>query len=143
MPMEVAKLQSHMLTSKSCAQPNSKNGQKFNCRFFYKYRCCLHSRTIFCKSAIANGFTECAVYSRDAIDADFARQNEAILKKSRGGGYWLWKPYVIFKTLSTLSDGDFLFYGDAASNFIANAEPFFENAKRLNQYVYLFYDHLK
>ena len=31
----------------------------------------------------------------------------------RGYGYWLWKPYLIHRTLATLQDGDLLIYADA------------------------------
>lgn len=38
----------------------------------------------------------------------------------RGGGYWLWKPYVIYKNLKSLNEGDFLFYTDAGSTIPKN-----------------------
>lgn len=37
-----------------------------------------------------------------------ARQHYA-----RGGGYWLWKPFVVYDTLQDMQDGDVLMYTDA------------------------------
>ena len=31
----------------------------------------------------------------------------------RGYGYWLWKPYIIKKTLNSMEDGDILLYADS------------------------------
>lgn len=36
-----------------------------------------------------------------------------VAQQPRGGGYWIWKPYVIYKHLQKLSAGDFLIYADA------------------------------
>lgn len=38
---------------------------------------------------------------------------EFIKSHSRGHGYWLWKPYLILKTLREMKDGDVLVYADA------------------------------
>ena len=42
-------------------------------------------------------------------DADF----KEVYEQRRGGGYWLWKPYVVLKHLRALRDGDVLVYSDA------------------------------
>ena len=34
---------------------------------------------------------------------------------SRGGGYWLWKPYVILNKLNVIKEDDILCYSDAGS----------------------------
>lgn len=33
----------------------------------------------------------------------------------RGYGYWIWKPYIIKKTMETMKDGDYLLYLDSGS----------------------------
>ena len=33
----------------------------------------------------------------------------------RGGGYWIWKPFVILKTLKSMQEGDILLYADAGA----------------------------
>ena len=70
-------------------------------------------------------------YGPKDIDANFRSQNEYILSNPRGGGYWLWKPYVILKTLESANWGDFIFYSDSASYFI-------EPATRLTNLTYLY-----
>ena len=32
----------------------------------------------------------------------------------RGAGYWIWKPYIIWKTLQDVEDGDIVCYIDSA-----------------------------
>jgi hypothetical protein len=47
-------------------------------------------------------------------DPDFwSRHSEFVTNHPRGYGYWLWKPYIIRKTMATLQDGDILVYLDA------------------------------
>lgn len=36
-----------------------------------------------------------------------------IINNSRGYGYWIWKPYLIMKTMKSMSEGDILLYLDA------------------------------
>jgi hypothetical protein len=52
-------------------------------------------------------------FKKEEITAEFMEQHSSILSCSRGGGYWLWKPYCIRETLKKLSDGDYLFYMDS------------------------------
>jgi hypothetical protein len=46
-------------------------------------------------------------------DSEFwPRHSEFITTHSRGYGYWVWKSYIIKKTMETLQDGDVLLYLD-------------------------------
>jgi hypothetical protein len=60
------------------------------------------------------------VFDKNDIDSDFLQKNNSILNSTRGGGYWLWKPYIINKTLEKLNDNDILFYLDSKYYFIEN-----------------------
>lgn len=40
----------------------------------------------------------------------------------RGYGYWIWKPYLIKKTLDSMNENDILFYADAGCKFELNKE---------------------
>lgn len=53
----------------------------------------------------------------------FRRQNSQVLSEKRGGGLWLWKPYIILKTLKKLKEEDIVFYCDAGAHFISAAKP--------------------
>jgi hypothetical protein len=81
------------------------------------------------------GFDKVICYSRKDIDPEFRRRNRSILRGRIGAGYWLWKPYLIKRTLATLEEGDFLFYCDAGSHFIDRIDPLIEVATRDQQPV--------
>jgi hypothetical protein len=52
-------------------------------------------------------------YSPEDLDTDFKDKFKDILKLPRGGGYWIWKPYIINKHLQMIKDDDILIYLDA------------------------------
>lgn len=64
------------------------------------------------------GFSKVISYNPKDIDENFYDLNKKILSLKRGGGYWLWKPYIIKKTLDQLEWNDYLFYSDAGCYFI-------------------------
>jgi hypothetical protein len=66
------------------------------------------------------------IYSSKDLDSRFRAKNEHILSQPRGGGYWLWKPYVIFQTLAGLPDEDILVYCDSAYYFQQELRPLLE-----------------
>lgn len=63
---------------------------------------------------------EIIVFDKQQIDSDFRDKNARILNERRGGGYWLWKPYIINETLKRINDGDLLFYLDSKYFFMEN-----------------------
>ena len=84
------------------------------------------------------GFDKVLEYSPEDLDEDFRRKNRHILKHKRGGGYMLWKPYIIKKTLEGMGPGDFLFYADAGSLFAGPVEPLIEVMRQKNQDILSF-----
>jgi hypothetical protein len=57
-------------------------------------------------------------YSREwLITTDFYTEFKHILDLPRGGGYWLWKPFIILNTLDKMEYGDILFYLDSGDDF--------------------------
>jgi hypothetical protein len=52
-------------------------------------------------------------YTPKDIDAEFFQKNEKVLTTPRGAGLWLWKPYLILKTLREAKEGDYVFYLDS------------------------------
>jgi len=68
---------------------------------------------------IVGNFDRVIAYGPEDIDNDFKQKHADIFRISRGYGLWLWKPYLIYKTLMKECDaGDLLFYGDGGSFFI-------------------------
>jgi hypothetical protein len=62
------------------------------------------------------------VYTRDwLITTDFYQKNQ-----TRGGGFWIYKPYIILKTFESLENGDAVLYSDAGISVIDNLNPLFE-----------------
>jgi hypothetical protein len=68
------------------------------------------------------GFDDVFEYSPPLIDKMFFEKNRAILGSPKGGGYWLWKPYIIKEALSKINENDILIYADSGSHFIHNAK---------------------
>jgi hypothetical protein len=61
---------------------------------------------------------EIIVFEKYQIDNDFNEKNKSILECGRGGGYWLWKPYIINETLKKINENDLIFYLDSKYYFI-------------------------
>jgi len=72
-------------------------------------------------------------YSPDDIDADFKKKHQHIFNQTRGGGYWIWKPYIILKTLEKLNDGDYLFYCDSGAVFLKSPKSLIKEFEKLQQ----------
>jgi hypothetical protein len=85
----------------------------------YKKAQDLNSRT----GLAAGGFDDVWMYSLDSISEEFRKENSFILNQKKGGGYWLWKPYIIQDALSKLDDGDVVVYADSVSTFINSFKP--------------------
>ena len=72
------------------------------------------------------GFDSVIGHSRQDISEKFFKENEKILSLERGAGFWLWKPYIIKKTLESITENDILFYSDAGAVFVQNLTPIFD-----------------
>ena len=53
------------------------------------------------------------VYTPDDLSQEFKAAVGDVINEKRGGGYWIWKPYIIADMLSKLNDGDILVYADS------------------------------
>lgn len=73
----------------------------------------LNSRT-----AMQWGADEVIEYGPEDIDRNFRERNKEILKSARGGGYYLWKPYVFRKAYDKLGKDDYLIYTDSGSVYV-------------------------
>ena len=90
----------------------------------YGENCCEGSKVRACRHAIRYGrFDECYAFNSSIIDSKFMARNKKILKTKRGAGLWLWKPYIINKTLHELKDGEYLVYTDAGVKFTSPVHP--------------------
>jgi hypothetical protein len=74
-------------------------------------------------------FDTITLYSPEDLDEEFKEKFKDILELPRGGGYWIWKPYIIKKHMDIISDNDILIYIDAGC-YINPA-----GVKRFNEYI--------
>ena len=73
------------------------------------------------------------------LSEKFRHTHSTIFTKRRGGGYWLWNPYIILKTLiERMSDNDLLMYQDADSYLIEDAGPLLKLCQNLEARVLVF-----
>ena len=59
----------------------------------------------------------------------FYTKYKSILDQPRGAGYWLWKPFFIYKTMCELQDGDTLIYSDSGAIFVNSPAPLLKLAQ--------------
>lgn len=57
-------------------------------------------------------------YGPEDIDEAFRKRNKKILDTPRGGGYYLWKPYIYRKAYNQLGDNDYLVYTDSGAIYV-------------------------
>jgi len=60
-------------------------------------------------------FDEVKLYTDEDLKNDlefWTKHKDFIINNKRGYGYWLWKPYIIKKTMAQMKDGDILLYLD-------------------------------
>jgi hypothetical protein len=87
-------------------------------------------RRIINQAQNLNLFTDCIAETPETLKLEEgwkeALKNEEFLTVSqgqRGGGFYMWKPYIIYKNLHKLSDGDLLIYSDAGLTIRGNGHP--------------------
>jgi hypothetical protein len=84
-------------------------------------------RDVLVKQCInSNWFDNSEGFGPDDLDNDFKTKFENILKEKKGGGYWIWKPYIIKKKLEQINDGEYLICLDAGCTLNTNAKNRFD-----------------
>lgn len=79
------------------------------------------------------GFDKVIGYGSADIDEEFFNKYANILRLPKGGGYWLWKPYFIAKTLESMAEGDYLFYSDSGAFFLRKADVLIQELLQADQ----------
>lgn len=71
-------------------------------------------------------FDKILIYTENDFDEDYwNKYHNFIIANKRGYGYWIWKSYLISKTLKTMKDGDFLIYLDGGCEINKNGRKRF------------------
>lgn len=68
-------------------------------------------------SASDKGFDVIYNFRKNHISEEFYNKNKEIFKNHIGAGYWLWKPYFIYKVMQELPEGAIIFYADSGVIF--------------------------
>ena len=77
-------------------------------------------------------------YTDSDIPEKYKEDHADIFKYKRGAGLWLWKPYLVNRTLDMMKDGDWLFYSDAGCFFIHSIKRIIRYAEKKNLSIVLF-----
>ena len=64
------------------------------------------------------------------IDRQYYEKNIGFFSQKRGGGYWLWKPYIIDKMLSEIAYNDWLIYVDAGLFYINSIKNYIKTLEQ-------------
>ena len=91
-----------------------------------------NAKTKLIQTAKQFGLNGCADFDDTKIEPTFYNENSEIFKYRRGFGYWLWKPYIILKTLEQVDDGDIVFYSDSGSLIVNPLDELFEICSKNN-----------
>ncbi len=81
-------------------------------------------------------------YDQNSLESSFIKENYNILKNPKGSGLWLWKPYLILKTLEQVNYGDKVLYCDAGI-FLKNNLNYLFNLSSIEKDIILFQVHEK
>jgi hypothetical protein len=84
------------------------------------------------------GFDRVIEYGVEDINEDYRVKFANILNQRRGAGYWMWKPYIIHKTLQRMTTEDVLFYCDSGASFVNDVEPYTNTCKQDRKGIILF-----
>lgn len=91
-----------------------------------------NSKRLLVKTAKKHGVEKIFIYDKKNIDEAFYKKNREILDMPRGGGYWLWKPYFIYRTLNSVTEGDYIIYSDAGLYFKKDVYQLIDTMKKNN-----------
>ena len=80
-------------------------------------------------------FDKVIEYTENDIDKEFRSKHEDIFEEKRGNGLWLWKPYIIKKTLEKAETNDIVFYCDSGACFFRSPKAVFNILKNHDIWV--------
>ena len=93
------------------------------------------SQMLCTESAFKYGAGQVFQYGPEHIGKEFLEFNKEILSAERGAGYWLWKPYLIWRSLEFCKPDDILVYCDSGVEIITDLN---EVVKEMDQDIFLF-----
>lgn len=111
-----------MIVAINYADGNFKKHQKYNTKTAYK-----------------KGKVDKVIeYSPSDIDYKFKNENQSIFSYKRGAGLWLWKPYIISKTLDNVNYNDYIFYCDSGAYYVNNIKYLIDAMESNNKEIMVY-----
>lgn len=95
----------------------------------------------YLEKSISNYGIKFLKYTEDDLPKSFKLSNKQHFKVSKGGGYWIWKPFIILDALSKINTNDMLLYLDSGVSAINDVNILFDYFSSINQDVILFQNH--
>lgn len=90
-------------------------------------------------SAPLHGIGEVRAWGREALERTTLYQTHRdVLDKMRGGGYWLWKPFIIEETMKEAAPGALVVYSDAGVEIVADLHPLFDICREKTSGIMVF-----
>jgi beta-1,4-mannosyl-glycoprotein beta-1,4-N-acetylglucosaminyltransferase len=77
-------------------------------------------------------FSTITGYGPEDLDDNFKEKYKDILKEKRGGGYWIWRPYILNKKFQEIDDDDIMIFLDAGCTINPKGKT------RLYEYINMF-----
>lgn len=85
-----------------------------------------------------NFFTRVKIHTERSIrelpefdTAILSQEFKNVFHERRGGGYWLWKPLIVYEELKKMNENDILFYADSGCSIPNNGQTI----KKLKKYA--------
>lgn len=81
---------------------------------------------------LVGGIDEIKALGPNNLPEDFKKTYKKFFEHTRGGGYWIWKPYIILEEFKKMNDTDILIYIDSDMRFKISIDNYIENFKPEN-----------
>ncbi|CAK9052902.1 Leucine-rich repeat protein SHOC-2 [Durusdinium trenchii] len=97
----------------------------------YAHGCCAKSLKRNRDQALRVGVDEARSYGKQDLGPDWVAKNSQVLSQKRGAGWWLWKPYVVLRTLQDPAvpwDTGVVLWVDAGNYLHADPRPVLHEA---------------
>ena len=85
-------------------------------------------------------FDNIKLFNFDNLKDDdlFWKQHKDFIKNNpRGFGYWIWKPYILMKTIEQMKDNDILLYLDAGCEIDISEKDYFKECLEIVKKDYI------
>jgi hypothetical protein len=86
---------------------------------------------IYNQAVSLNFYDKIIVYTEDDFDEDYLKKHENFMKNNKGYGYWMWKSYILKKTMDEMDPDDIVVYADCGC-YLVNTNFAID---RLNKYI--------